>query len=336
MKVTVLTAIYNGEKYLRQCLDSLKAQTLTECQFLCIDDGSTDHSADIVLEYYKSDSRFFLFQTLENRGQAAARNIGLSLATGEYITMLDADDWLAPDALEKAYQTITETPQCDCAVFNVVLHEETNGQQSPYPLKNCQPVMDGQEAFRLSLDWSLHGYYLIRRSIHLRYPYDTSCRLYSDDNTTRIHFLHSRRVALTEGTYYYRQHAESLTHRYTPMRFLFMDAYSSMKAQILEEIKVGNIQQPAQILTFFENQRWINYLSMVRYYLEYRHRMSKDEKRSIEHRLKEKLKTFETDKIERRFKRRFGYMPIKCWPLFRLQAVVFHYTYPIYAKLRRR
>ena len=56
MKVTVLTAIYNGEKYLRQCLDSLKAQTLTECQFLCIDDGSTDHSADIVLEYYKSDS----------------------------------------------------------------------------------------------------------------------------------------------------------------------------------------------------------------------------------------------------------------------------------------
>ena len=194
--------------------------------------------------------------------------------------------------------------------------------------------MDGEQAFRLSLDWSLHGYYLIHRDIHLRYPYDTTCRLYSDDNTTHIHYLHSRQVALTEGIYYYRQHAESLTHRYTPMHFLFMDAFSSMKAQILEEIQAGNIQKPAQILTFFENQRWINYLSMVRYYLEHRQKMSDTEKCDIELRLKDKLKTFETDKIKWRFKLRFGYMPIKCWPLFRLQAVAFHYIYPIYAKLK--
>ena len=96
-KVTVLTAVYNAESYLRQCLDSLKNQTLTDCQFLCIDDCSTDGSHAILQEYAQKDARFQLIQTLVNSGISVTRNLGIEFASGEYITTLDADDWFAPD-----------------------------------------------------------------------------------------------------------------------------------------------------------------------------------------------------------------------------------------------
>ena len=65
-KVTVLTAVYNAERYLRQCLDSLKNQTLTDCQFICIDDCSTDASSAILQEYAQADSRFQVLHTPVN------------------------------------------------------------------------------------------------------------------------------------------------------------------------------------------------------------------------------------------------------------------------------
>ena len=86
-KVTVLTAVYNAEPYLRQCLDSLLHQTLTDCQFICIDDCSTDSSYSILQSYAERDNRFQLLRTPVNSGQAKARNLGLQFARGEYIAM---------------------------------------------------------------------------------------------------------------------------------------------------------------------------------------------------------------------------------------------------------
>jgi len=335
VKITVLTAIYNAENYLRTCLDSLAAQTLKECQFICIDDCSTDRSASIVKEYAERDSRFELVCMPKNEGPIRAKNVGLQHAAGEYITMLDADDWFDADSLELAYNTIKRTEECDCAVFNLIIYQEEDGSEQPYSLAKCKEVMTGQEAFRLSLDWSIHGLYMIHRDIQLKYLYDETCRQFSGDNTARIHYLHSRKVALCEGKYYYRQHRNSISHVFSMRRFLFMDAFSSMKAQIIEEAKAGNIDNPAETLTYFENLRWINYLSMVRYYLEHKSLMSEEERRDICLRLKEKLQTFETDKIEARFKRRLGYMPIQSWHVFMVQARLFHVLFPIYSKLTK-
>ena len=104
-KVSVLVAVYNTADYLPQCLDSLLAQTMTDIEVLCVDDGSTDASPAILQQYAEWDQRIKPTFLKENTGLAHARNVALRQATGEYVCFVDSDDWLATDALEKVYDT---------------------------------------------------------------------------------------------------------------------------------------------------------------------------------------------------------------------------------------
>lgn len=101
-KVSVIIPVYNGEKYLRQCLDSVCGQTLEEIEIICVDDGSTDSTIQILEEYQKKDARIQVFSQ-ENKFAGAARNLGKMHATGEYLIFWDSDDFFALDALEKLY-----------------------------------------------------------------------------------------------------------------------------------------------------------------------------------------------------------------------------------------
>lgn len=103
IKVSVIIPVYNAEKYLRQCLDSIVGQTLTQIEILCIDDGSTDGSAKLLEEYRKRDQRVRVI-TQKNAGAGAARNRGLNEARGEYLSFLDADDFFEADMLRVAYE----------------------------------------------------------------------------------------------------------------------------------------------------------------------------------------------------------------------------------------
>lgn len=104
-KVSVIIPVYNIEKYLRECLDSVCNQTLEEIQILVIDDGSTDGSAAICQEYAAKYPGKLEYFHKENGGSASARNMGLDHATGEYIGFIDSDDWVEPDMYEKMYRT---------------------------------------------------------------------------------------------------------------------------------------------------------------------------------------------------------------------------------------
>ena len=210
-KVSVLVAVYNAEKYLSKCLDSLISQTYKNIEIICIDDCSKDSSAKILNKYASSDNRIKILTLAKNSGQANARNEGLKITSGEYITMLDSDDWFADDSIEKAVEAIESVPDADVSVFRLMQCYEETGKIVEYENKTDKKCMSGWEAFRLSLDWSMHGLYLVRADIHKKYPFDNSCLLYSDDNTTRLHYLHSRKVIMSEGKYFYRKHAESMT-----------------------------------------------------------------------------------------------------------------------------
>ena len=116
-EISVIIPVYNVEKYLRECLDSVAAQTLRDLEILCIDDGSTDRSGQILDEYATRDERFVIVHQ-PNAGQSAARNRGLDLATGEFVAFLDSDDWLDPTAMDEAYQAILrDGNQADVAFF---------------------------------------------------------------------------------------------------------------------------------------------------------------------------------------------------------------------------
>lgn len=102
-KVSVIIPVYNVEPYLSACLDSVCHQTLRDIEIICINDGSTDRSLDILQSYAERDSRIQVYSQ-ENRGPGEARNAGIYRAHGEYIQFIDSDDMLEPDALLYAYE----------------------------------------------------------------------------------------------------------------------------------------------------------------------------------------------------------------------------------------
>ena len=114
--VSVIIPVYNVEKYLRQCLDSVTAQTLSDIEIICVNDSSTDGSLSILEEYAEKDDRIRVV-TQKNGGAGAARNRGLSMASGKYLSFLDSDDFFEPDMLELAYRK-AEEDRADFVVFN--------------------------------------------------------------------------------------------------------------------------------------------------------------------------------------------------------------------------
>ena len=107
IKVSVIMPIYNASAYLRPAMDSVLTQTLKEIEIICVEDGSTDSSYELIKEYQKQDSRIRIV-TETNAGPAHARNNGLKRARGEYISFLDADDFFEPTLLETLYNTAKE------------------------------------------------------------------------------------------------------------------------------------------------------------------------------------------------------------------------------------
>ncbi len=114
-KVSVILTVYNTSRYLNKCLDSIISQTLKEIEIICINDGSTDNSLDILSNYAEIDSRIEVLCS-KNIGAGAARNIGLKQARGEYLSILDSDDFFELDMLEKSYE-VASNNSLDFVVF---------------------------------------------------------------------------------------------------------------------------------------------------------------------------------------------------------------------------
>ena len=150
MLISVITPVYNTEKYLAECLDSILAQSMTDFELLLIDDGSNDGSGAICDRYAAQDKRIRVFHT-PNRGVSAARNLGLDNASGKFVVFIDSDDWISSDHLRQfADSNIGE----DGIVFTNLLEERPRkGSESKFRrykvpdcriaggLQNCMPAL---------------------------------------------------------------------------------------------------------------------------------------------------------------------------------------------------
>ena len=144
-KVSVILPVYNVERYLRKCMDDILGQTLREIEVICIDDGSTDSSREILREYEQRDERVRVL-VQENAGAAAARNRGMELAQGEYLSFLDSDDFYEPEMLEKAYLRAEET-QADVTVFRGNRYDDTLGLYIPMDYSIKKKQLPGRNPF---------------------------------------------------------------------------------------------------------------------------------------------------------------------------------------------
>ena len=170
----------------------------------------------------------------------------------------------------------------------------------------------GEEAFRLSLDWSLHGVYVATADLYKRFPYDDSCQLYSDDNTTRLHYLNSDKVVCCKGRYYYRQHPASMTTACSIRRFDYMPANLSMKRQ-LEALPLADKQG---ILDFYERHRWLNLVDCYWYYGLHRNAFHAEEHQQIQELFAQMLQTIEPQRIPWSLKGKLGYYPFRSYRTF--------------------
>jgi glycosyltransferase involved in cell wall biosynthesis len=152
-KVSVIVPVYNTEKYLPDCLDSIINQTFKDIEIICINDGSTDNSVEILEKYTKKDSRIKVI-TQKNQGLSGARNTGTKNAQGEYLQFVDSDDLLELNAIEVLYKR-AKKDNLDMVMFNIKprlvdkKHKERYENYIKYYKRNktYPEVLTGQEMF---------------------------------------------------------------------------------------------------------------------------------------------------------------------------------------------
>lgn len=255
-RFTVLIAVFNGGTLLDECLDSLSRQTEPSFEALCVDDCSTDDTPRRLARRAKADPRFVSLKTEENSGQAKARNLAIDRARGVFTLMLDADDTLAPDALEQLWRAACAHAEADGIVMNLVNHYP-DGSTEPVPFPTQSATLSGREACLLSIDLSLHGVCALRTGIFKRRPYYDTLRRYSDDATAPVHYLMCRRVVLAPAaTYRYRRHPHSCTAALDARRTDFLLANALLRRE-LERRDVG-----PEALSRCERFCWYNFVGL--------------------------------------------------------------------------
>lgn len=132
MKVSIIVPVYNVEKYLPQCLDSLVAQTIDDFEIIVVNDGSPDHSQDIIDSYKNRFPELLISLVKENGGQGSARNMAMEIAKGDYIGFVDSDDWVDPTMYEKMY-SLAVKKQADIVICDMMDHFE-DGTTTYYPV----------------------------------------------------------------------------------------------------------------------------------------------------------------------------------------------------------
>ena len=130
-KASIIIPVYNGEAYLRQCLDSIASQTMKDFEVVCVNDGSTDASGAILSEYASRDTRFRV-HSQQTAGVGVARNRGLEISKGEYVLFVDADDELCEaDALERLVD-LAEREGLDALFFDAATRFDEGMSASPF------------------------------------------------------------------------------------------------------------------------------------------------------------------------------------------------------------
>lgn len=208
-KISVIVPIYNVDKYLRKCLDSLKCQTLKEIEILCIDDGSTDCSGEIADEY-KKDTRFRIFHT-ENNGLSAARNLGIDKARAEWLMFVDSDDWVSEEFCSIPYKAAIEN-HADLVIFGIYTFWDSDKipkKESPRPYG----IIDEYTAHEFCGSAAWRRIYQKRLFDTIRYPLK---RTFEDVATThKIVHIADRIMSIPDCLYYHRYRNDSISHTYT-------------------------------------------------------------------------------------------------------------------------
>ena len=211
-EVSIIVPVYQVEKYIRQCVDSILAQTFTDFELILVDDGSKDKSDQICDEYAVIDQRVKVIHK-ENGGAADTRNIGLDHAVGNYIMFIDSDDYIDPTMLECLYKNILNE-DADIAACNYCYFFENN-REIDFSIQIESEVLSGTEIFYSRKNERNYGFWtvvwnkLYKKEIFGKVRF--RCGKYYEDEffANDLYQIDIKVVTIPECLYYYRQHNNS-------------------------------------------------------------------------------------------------------------------------------
>ena len=231
-KVSIIVPVYNVEKYIDRCLDSLIHQTLKDIEIIIINDGSTDRSFEICEKYAEKDSRIKLYSK-ENEGLGLTRNYGIKRAAGTYIAFLDSDDYIDKDFYEKLYFNIkkmnndivfacikTKFLDGSIGIGTIPFHKDiTSAKNVMYSMLHVENIKEYNKNYMPICVWRS----LYKKEIIEKYNiiFESERKFISEDILFNIDYLmHSKQASFVYDTYYYYcLNSNSLTTKYKPERF---------------------------------------------------------------------------------------------------------------------
>jgi succinoglycan biosynthesis protein ExoO len=211
-KVSVITPAYKAARYIGQAIESVQAQTLTDWEMIIVDDASPDETAAVV-ECYLDDPRIKLIRSERNRGECGARNLALEAAQGEWVAPLDADDWFAPQRLERLWQIAQEKGAI--LVADLQLQIDDNGQT--YGVAFSDTLQPPTVPTRYSIRDYLREHIAIKPFFSRRHALDHNLRypegiVLGGDHIfqTQLQLKGAELWIVPEPNYYYRVHPTSM------------------------------------------------------------------------------------------------------------------------------
>ncbi len=203
--VSVVVPVYNAEKYLSECMDSIAGQSYRNLEIVCVDDGSNDHSRDMICAYMKRDSRIKLLEQ-ERRFAGAARNRGLEASKGKYIIFLDADDFFDAQMIEKMVGRAEDT-DADIVICDSQGFDEKKGKLCPLKGALNKAVIPSEDffswkeipdyIFQLTSGWPWDKLYC-RNFIQKKRLYFQDTRVANDELFVDLAFAEARRIAVID------------------------------------------------------------------------------------------------------------------------------------------
>lgn len=296
MKVSVIIPVYNAEKYLRECIESIINQTYRNLEIICINDFSKDNSLMILEEYQRKDTRIKIINKLKNEGQMKARNDGYELSTGEFIVNIDSDDFIEEDSIEKMIDLLKKNKMADICIFDVLKIDENGEKVNNIEIKRKDVyVLKNLEAFELSLDWTIPGNGIYKRELMEEYKDDTN--YYNGDELAyRKRILNSNGVIRSNKKYFYRQHQNSYVHKIN----------YKVYEQIISDIELKNSSEKYLAKEILEKMEYFNFnkvLYFSRRYLKERREYSKNEREKIKLNLKKGMIEINRERVFNYYKK---------------------------------
>ena len=227
--ISVIVPIYNVEKYVRKCLESLKNQTLRRIEIICIDDGSTDESGKIADEYESSEFPIFRVFHTENRGLSVARNRGIDEAQAEWLMFVDSDDWVDPKFCEIPHDTAVRE-NADLVIFMCHLTSQTGRIKRSKVVSTKKGIIDHETAIDIGGSSAWNKLYRKELFYNIRYP---EGYVFEEIGTTHKLIYRAVRIYyLSEILYFYRFRRGSISHSLSNERdrlVMSMRRYNDLK-----------------------------------------------------------------------------------------------------------